>query len=151
MDAESFKSKIDLALSQQENLTGIISTQYCVIKIPIKERHFWSPQLTLTIERNEGEKNCTIRGLYGPKPSVWAIFFMSYAALGLMSLFIGIYGLSLYLLEKPAPIMWLIPVFFVVALVLYFIAQTGQKLGAQQMYQIHHFYETITKHQVNIE
>lgn len=148
---EQFKSLLDHALEQTEEFTGLVSDNYCVIKIPTSDRHYWSPQLTISIEEDfEDKEKITVRGLYGPKPSVWAIFFMDYAALGVLALFAGVFGLSQMMLEKPAPILWTIPVKAIVALVLYLIAQGGQKVGAEQMFRIHHFYEELMKHKIHI-
>ena len=148
---EQFKSLLDHALEQTEEFTGLVSDNYCVIKIPTSDRHYWSPQLTISIEEDfEDKEKITVRGLYGPKPSVWAIFFMGYAALGVLALFAGVFGLSQMMLEKPAPILWTIPVMAIVALVLYLIAQGGQKVGAEQMFRIHHFYEELMKHKIHI-
>jgi hypothetical protein len=147
---DAFKDQIDQSLKDAKGLVGLISESYCVLKIPTEERHYWSPQLTITIEEDEHNDHITVRGLYGPKPSVWAVFFMSYAALGVLALFAGVYGLSLLMLEKPAPILWAVPAFAVIALILYFIAQGGQKIGAEQMFRIHHFYEAAMKHHVKI-
>jgi len=153
LSKDAFKDQIDRSLKDSQELVGLISESYCVLKIPTDERHYWSPQLTITIEDEEEEKNdhITVRGLYGPKPSVWAVFFMSYAALGVLALFAGVYGLSQIMLEKPAPILWALPAFAIIALVLYLVAQGGQKIGAEQMFRIHHFYEAAIKHHVKID
>ena len=83
------------------------------IKIRPEEQHLWSPQLDLSFEQ-EGEE-VVIRGLYGPNPTTWAFFFFSYVALGILSLFIGMWGLSLYSLDQDAGILYVIPVFAVMA------------------------------------
>ncbi len=144
---ESFKNRIQTSLDDENEFSGLVSDQYCVIKIRPEERHYWSPQLTLTLEE-ASEGNLEVRGLYGPKPSVWAVFFMSYAALGVLSLFAGVFGLSQLMLNKPAPILWAIPIIAAIALGLYLVAQAGQKVGAEQMFRIHHFYEEVIKHRV---
>lgn len=141
---------IKKAFDENKEFTGLVSDQYCVINICSEERHYWSPQLTLTLEELP-DGNLKVRGLYGPKPSVWAIFFMSYAALGVLSMFAAVFGFSQVILEKPAPILWALPVIGAIALGLYLIAQAGQKFGAEQMFRIHHFYEQVIKHRVNIE
>lgn len=147
---EAFKARIQTAMDSDNEFTGLVSDQYCVIKIRPEERHYWSPQLTLTLEQiNDG--NLEVRGLYGPKPSVWAVFFMAYAALGVLSLFAGVFGLSQTMLDKPAPILWAIPIMGAIALGLYLIAQAGQKVGAEQMFRIHHFYEQVIKHRVALK
>ncbi len=141
------KEKLDTTL----DFTGLVSENYAVIKIPQSERHYWSPQLALTIEPFEEKEAVFIRGLYGPKPSVWAVFFMGYAALGVVGMFIAVFGLSQLMLDKPAPILWALPVLLIIALILYLVAQAGQKVGAEQMYRIHHFYEGLFRDKVSIE
>lgn len=151
LNKEAFKEQINLSLESSTECVGLISESYCVLKIPTQERHYWSPQLTITIEDEDDGEQITVRGLYGPKPSVWAVFFMSYAALAVLALFAGVYGLSQMMLEKPAPILWAVPVLGGIALVLYVIAQGGQKIGAEQMFRLHHFYESAMKHHVKID
>ncbi len=148
--ALNFKESIQKALDRTQEFTGLISERYCVLKIRPEDRHYWSPQLTLTIEQ-ESENHLTIRGLYGPKPSVWAVFFMSYAAIGVFILFIAVYGLSKFMLNEPAHVLWGIPILGGIALILYLVAQGGQKVGAEQMFRIHHFYEEVMKHKTHIK
>ena len=109
------------------------------LKIPIEERHFWSPQLHITFEESDG--GTLIRGLYGPNPTVWAIFFFGYVTLGLIFFFAGMWGLTQLSLDIAAPVLWVLPGTAVLALILYLVAQTGQKIGAEQMFRLHLFYE----------
>ena len=118
------------------------------IKIHPDHQHFWSPQLHLSLE--QVDDNVVIRGLYGPNPTVWAIFFFGYVALGILSLFVGMWGFSRYSLGMDASILWCLPVFGAIALILYVSAQTGQKLGAQQLFDIHHLYEELMGSQVTV-
>ena len=121
---------------------------YLVVRIPEEEIHAWSPQLSLTIE--EHEQGCEIRGHYGPRPSLWALFTYGYAALGILALFAGIWGVSQMMLKKPAPVLWSLPVFAGLAVGLYLTAQTGQKLGAEQTFTLHHFFEETMGKRVHI-
>lgn len=119
------------------------------IKIHPDHQHFWSPQLHLSFEQDEDQ--VIIRGLYGPNPTVWAIFFFGYVILGLLTLFIGMWGLTKWSLGMDYTVLWVIPILGIIALALYFSAQAGQKLGAQQMYDIHHVYEELTGNHVKVE
>ncbi|MEP5071509.1 MAG: GTP-binding protein [Crocinitomicaceae bacterium] len=119
------------------------------VKIHPLRQHFWSPQLHLSLEQDADK--VIIRGLYGPNPTVWAIFFFSYVALGILSLFLGMWGLTRWSLGMDHAILWAIPVFAVIAVILYLSAQAGQKLGAQQMFDIHHFYEAIAEDRIEID
>lgn len=122
---------------------------HITLAIPTIDRHFWSPQLSLSFE--ETEEGTIIRGLYGPNPTVWAIFFFGYIALGILALFALVAGSSQWMLGMGAPILWAIPVCAVVALVMYFVAQAGQKMGAEEMYRMHHFYEDTVGSVVHID
>ena len=87
---------------------GRVIPGFIVIKIPQAERHYWSPQLSLSLE--EHEDGTHVRGLYGPNPTVWAMFTFGYSALGLIALFIAIIGSSKISLGLEAPILWALPV-----------------------------------------
>jgi len=128
--------------------TGSISPGFITLKIPQEDRHYWSPQLTLSIEDQEG--GSIIRGLYGPNPRVWSMFMFGYAALGSITFFVGIIGFSNYSLGADSRILWLLPLLIGLALVLYIIAQLGQKTGAQQMFTLHHFYEDVLGEKVRV-
>jgi hypothetical protein len=126
-------------LNEQKLFTSSFLSGHLYISICSKNQHFWSPQLNLTFEQED--ENVIIRGLYGPKPTLWALFFFGYVVLGILTVFVGMWGLTQWSLGMPSMVLWAIPVFAVLAATLYFMAQTGQKLGAQQMFDIHHFYE----------
>jgi len=112
---------------------------FLVIKIKESNQHVWSPHLTISIEKKE--TGCVIRGLYGPKQTIWSLFMFLYTGIGVGILFAGLYGLARQSLNLEAPILWLVPILFGLALFLYLLAQLGQKLSAQQMFDIHHFIE----------
>ncbi len=113
---------------------------HLVLKILPEARHYWSPQLSISLERLENG-NTLIRGLYGPAPSVWTLFTFGYAILSVLSFFAFSLGISQWSLGLDAPILWALPVFLVLAMSLYISAQLGQKVGATQTYQLHHFFE----------
>ena len=111
---------------------------HIVIKINRQEQHFWSPQLTLNFEDHEDGEGSKIRGLYGPNGNVWTLFTGSYFACGILITFISIIGFSRRSLGMDAPILWALPVLFSVVILLYIGSQMGQKLGAEQMFDLHH-------------
>lgn len=109
---------------------------HIVIKIRQEDQHFWSPQLTLNIEENERGSN--VKGLYGPNGNVWTLFAGSYFACGILITFISIIGFSRVSLGMDAPILWILPVLVGIVIMLYIASQMGQKLGAEQMFDLHH-------------
>ena len=136
------------ALKQDEQFVYSYLSGHVYIRMEASQRHFWSPHLHLSFEQ-EGE-NVVVRGLYGPNPALWALFFFAYIIIGLLALFIGMWALSLWSLGKDLAILWTLPVLGAIALLLYVASQTGQKFGAQQMFDIHHFYESIVKSKVEV-
>ncbi len=147
-DQAKIEEKIHEAVSDKAEFIATRLSGHLYIKIHPDEQHFWSPQLDLTFEQDE--ENVIVRGLYGPKPTLWAIFFFGYVVLGISTTFIGMWGLTRWSLGMSSMILWAIPVFVVLAAILYFSAQTGQKLGAQQMFDIHHLYEETTGDKIEI-
>jgi hypothetical protein len=147
---ESFKETLANSLSNTEQpVKGEIGASYILVKIKEEERHFWSPQLSISLEENE--KGTIVRGLYGPKPSIWTLFAFSYGAIAVLITFIGIIGLSNMMLKKGIAILWTIPVLLLIALVLYIIAQFGQKVGNQQTFILHHFMEDSIHERIEID
>jgi hypothetical protein len=140
VDQDEIEKRMKAALDHPDaDCVAVTLPGHLYLKIPIEERHFWSPQLHVTFEKSE--EGTIVRGLYGPNPTVWAIFFFGYVALGLVFFFAGMWGLSRLSLDMSAGVLWVLPIAAGLALILYFIAQTGQKIGAEQMYRLHLFYE----------
>ncbi len=134
--AGKFKAALD---GDQASCLGRVYPTSVRLFLPYEERHYWSPQLSLTFE--EEENGTTLRGLYGPRPTVWTMFVFFYAIIGLGVLVVGMIGLSYISLGKPGTILWWVPVMLVVFLTLYLVAYFGQKLGRKQMITLHRFAE----------
>lgn len=147
-DQEQVEERLQLAVAKEKLFSSSHLPGHLHIKIKSSEQHFWSPQLHLSFEQEEDD--VVIRGLYGPNPTLWAIFFFGYIVLSILSLFIGMWGLTRWSLGLSTSVLWSLPVFGILAAILYFSAQTGQKLGAQQMYDIHHFYEETMNEKIPI-
>ncbi len=138
------------ALEQEKQFVFLhVPDKLLSIKINPQERHIWSPQLDLSFEQ-EGE-NVIVRGLYGPDPRLWVIFFFGYVVIGFASLLISIWGLSVWMIGGDTTILLALPVLGFLALLLYLFSQTGQKLGAQQLFDIHHFYERVSKDRIIVQ
>ena len=118
---------------------GQVTSHFATIYPPAEEQHYWSPQLTITVEEKDGET--LVRGLYGPKPSVWTMFVFFYSFLGFITLIVLMVGLSYMSLGQPATILWLVPILILLCLTLFLAAYFGQKFGQKQMTRIHRFIE----------
>ncbi|MCB0707104.1 MAG: hypothetical protein KDC34_17430 [Saprospiraceae bacterium] len=121
---------------------GRIKHGYATLAIPHEAQHYWSPQLTLTLE--ELDNGSLLRGVYAPRPAVWTMFVFFYAVIAFAVLVISIVGLSSVSLGNSGAILWFVPVLILLFLSLYLVAFFGQKLGHDQMVILHNFIEEST-------
>lgn len=139
-NAEEINLSIRSILNTQNcHCTGTSTSGFANFSPPKDELHFWSPQLTITIE--ETEKGSIVRGLYGLQPSVWTMFVFFYAATGFSLMISLIIGLSYWSLNIASPFTWLSPLLVLLFMSIYLVAYFGQKLGHRQMTSLHRFAE----------
>ena len=143
------KSRIESEVNRADSMfSASFSPGFFVVEIAEEEKHYWSPQLSISLQ--QVEDGVILRGLYGPKPTIWALFFYIYAALGILAFFLGIYVLTRISLDLETHLVWFFPVIGVIAIVFYFIAQFGQKIGSQQMFSLHQLFEAVMKERIKI-
>lgn len=118
---------------------GECTQHYTAVSIRRDWQHYWSPMLNMTME--EDEKGTVIRGQYGPRPTIWTMFVFFYSTIGFSIVFIALMGFSQMSLDKPANILWLIPLLAVIFLTLYLVAYFGKKKSKKQMDILHRFVE----------
>jgi hypothetical protein len=142
---EIFKSKLE----SNSNIVGTVANKFIILKIPQEQRHFWSPQLTIMLE--EYNNNTIVRGLYGPKQSVWAMFAFAYGSFAMLFSIFFIWASVEWQLNNDTSLYYYLPIFVILGIITYIFAQFGQKLGAEQMFKIHHFFQEIIEKDVNVE
>ncbi|MCG8308120.1 MAG: hypothetical protein MI975_12065 [Cytophagales bacterium] len=118
----------------RESWLGKIVDHHIIIKIPAKDQHYWSPQLTLELEGQNGET--LIRGLFGPKPAVWTMFVFFYSSIGFLTLMGLIFGLSQMMLNMKAYGLWAFPIGSALISGLFLLSKIGQRLGRDQMQRL---------------
>ncbi|MFK7806255.1 MAG: hypothetical protein AB8F74_00510 [Saprospiraceae bacterium] len=134
--------KINTALrSEDAPCKGHAKQRYARIFLPKKEQHYWSPQLSVTLE--EMESGTLVRGLYGPRPEVWTMFIFFYSLIAFAIVVVSVIGYSSFSLGQGASILYSVPVLIIAFLSLYFVSYSGQKLGHDQMVTLHGFIEDI--------
>jgi hypothetical protein len=131
------------------HVEGRFSKSHGFFIIKASEQHFWSPQLNISFEETDRD-TLIIRGRYGPNPSVWLMFLFGNILLGIAAFFITIWGLAKLNLHKDATILWILPFLLGGFVFLYIVAQTGQKLGVEQTFQIHHCFEDCLGESIHI-
>lgn len=135
------EGRIQQLLSIPEStVIGHFVEGYIVLKIPAGKRHFWSPQLSVSFEKDE-DGGTVIRGLYGPDPAIWAFFFYGRAIVGIIAMMVAIAGFSEWWLHDDLTYFLLLPVCLAVAAALWAIARFGRKLGEEQTLVLHNFFE----------
>ncbi|HFA47883.1 MAG TPA: hypothetical protein ENJ95_02555 [Bacteroidetes bacterium] len=142
MCTEDISKKIKQCLADENaKCTGVTMPGFAKLKIPREDRHYWSPQLSISVEKKEDEVGCTLYGLYGPAPTVWTMFVFFYVIIGFALLAVSIMGYTNYTLGRPSGILWLVPVLLAVLLSVFLVSYFGQRLGHDQMERLHNFLE----------
>lgn len=137
---EELKDLLEKALEEPNApVTGKVHRGYASFFIPVKDQHYWSPQLSVTFE--EEENGTHIRGLYGPKPSVWTMLMFFYAIIGFTTVVITIMGFGMRSLNKDSSVLWFLPVLIIAFFSIYAVGYFGKKKGYDQIVVIHNFFE----------
>jgi len=112
---------------------------HIVIDVPKEDKHFWSPQLHIEIEK-ETDATTILKGLFGPKPQVWTFFMFIHFAVAITFFVFLVIAYSKYTLDKDysfaLTMCVLMPVLWVV---FYVFGQIGKKKGYTQMLEIHDY------------
>ena len=138
--AEEVLERIRIGLADSNApCKGRLIAGHATLFLPIEEQHYWSPQLSLSVE--DDADGSLLRGLYGPRPAVWTMFVFFYSLIGVAILFVAIFGFSYKALDGNAGILWLLPVLVLIFLTLYLVAYFGKRLGHDQIEILHHFTE----------
>lgn len=134
--------KNKLKYNNPHNFESTIVEGHLILRINKAKRHFWSPQMDISVQPNE-EGGTVIRCLLAPEASVWTMFMFFYAATGFMA-FIGLMmGMSQWTLQRD---MWGFYLFFAglaLLLVIYAIAQFGKGISRSDMNILRAFFTDI--------
>ena len=135
-------SLLDLFEAKKYSQKKFIITRvqnHVFLRLPKQDQHFWSPQLHLEINDNY-EKGSLLKGLFGPKPSVWTMFmFFHFAVAGLFIAF-GIWAYSNRALNLDYGLQLVLMGFMVICwFVLYFAGRMGKKTGNKEMHELYDF------------
>jgi hypothetical protein len=136
---EDLLSLFDKEKQKQTNFIVSRIDNHVFIRLPKHKQHFWSPQLHLEIDEIDS-KNSTIRGLFGPNPTVWTMFmFFHFIVAGLFIGF-GVWAYTNWALKTDYALQLSLMFFMVLMwIVLYVIGQVGKKAGTDEMYLLHGF------------
>lgn len=121
----------DLLFSKKHN--------HCTIEIHPTNQHYWSPTATFNLEKTE--EGTIVRGIVGPKPTLWATFIVLYT-FGIAGFTIlAVIGSGMLSLGKSGILLYISPIFLILLLVTYVAAQMGKNKASNQTQQIKDFIE----------
>jgi len=130
--------------SDNPPFSGKVRGGYVCIYPLNKERHYWSPYFSLSIESVKNETYATkISVLYGPAPEVWTMFVFFYAVIALLIVIVAVIGFANKSIGEPATILWTIPLLLVIFISMYAVSYYGQKKGHNQVEEIYDYMSTI--------
>ena len=134
LSEEEVFSRLDEFIKQDNTVIGKIVHSQFYIDIPQNNRHFWSPELRVSAEKDEyaDHELTIIRVNVGPQYTVWALFVFLYSFLGVVCLFGGMYGLIQWSVGEKTPWFWCLPVTLALILGVWIIAKTGQKIARDE-------------------
>ena len=120
-----------------------------VLSIDEENRHFWSPELSLDIERKE--ESTEIRCTLGPRSALWTMFAAFYGFAVLVGIAGLVLGLCQWWLELNPYGFWLVAVSIILLATAYGIALTGQNLAYEQMLALRNFIKNTLKKEHSTE
>ena len=120
------------------NFRSQIANMHLVIDVPEVEEHYWSPQLTVEVIK---EDNITlVKGLLSPKPKVWTFFMFLHFVVAICFFVFSVIFYTKYRLNQDYYFAMIMCISMPIAwIALYLVGQFGKKLGYDQMLQLHNF------------
>ncbi len=119
----------DFSFSKRKN--------HCTIEIHPNHQHYWSPHATFNLE--ETENGTIVRGIVGPKPSLWATFMVFYVFAISGFTITAVIGSGMLSLGKSGVLLYISPIFLILLILVYVAAQVGKNKAALQTKKIRDF------------
>lgn len=120
-------------VKKDPSIDGERSRDLIFLKTPINVQHYWSPEMTVRISRDEDEAFTKVSCLIGPRQSVWVFFTLIYAAIAVATFFAGIFGLVQFTRSGTSLWLWTIPVGLLLVASIIIVSKIGQQKGRDQM------------------
>ncbi|MXV37087.1 hypothetical protein GO491_00130 [Flavobacteriaceae bacterium Ap0902] len=142
---EEFNRRLERQFRMQNKaLGGYIGKEMSVIRVRKDKEKFWSPQLQIRTEKDEDNRDLIIvRGLFGPKPTIWTFFMFLYILGGtILSFFAMIWVVKSQIeVETDLDIWAWIGLMLLVCT--YVASRTGQSLAKEQINILKTFMEKV--------
>ncbi len=139
-----------LRLRNPEGFRSTIVKGHMVIHIAESKRHFWSPQMDVSIaateEEDEHHPATMVRCLTAPAPAVWTMFMFFYGFAGFALLVGLIVASSQYTLGYEPWALWIAAFGLVLGLAMFLVAQVGKGLAKDEMRKMKTFVDKAFAH-----
>jgi hypothetical protein len=119
--------------------SGAVLAHHVELRVAKDRAHFWSPNLSLEIVDDTDPAMKRLRGRFGPDQSVWMLFILIYAILGMVGVLALMFGTSQWIIHESPSALLAVPACLALAAFVYGAAFIGQGLGAEQMYTLRSF------------
>ncbi len=132
-DKDEILDYLDQVCKESAEVVHIRAKQYLILKIPMSQREYWSPELQIQPFQDYDDKHKTlVRCVVGPTQSVWMLFTFLYSALILLTLFGGMFGLVQQQLTQSSAFLWAWPVGIVLVFSVFIVSKIGQRKARNQ-------------------
>ncbi|MDD9969989.1 MAG: hypothetical protein OXR73_27330 [Myxococcales bacterium] len=118
---------------------GTVMKRHVELTVRARDRHFWSPHLSLDVF--EGAHGTRLRGRYAPHPSIWTFIMALYGVLTIVAMAGIVYGLSQWNLGWTPWALAAVPASAALVVATWLISMLGQRLARPQMEEMHTFLE----------
>lgn len=110
---------------------AIRAGNHFALTTPPRNRHFWSPTLSLEIREEDGRP--VAYGRFNPSPAIWTGFMLTYLALATIAIGASMWALAQLTLARPPWALAFIPACVLVAGVMFWASWVGQRLARTEM------------------
>jgi hypothetical protein len=132
--------KFRLRLQQPQcQFEGTVLDTFIHVTVKPEARHYWSP--VLMVQARDVEEGTLLHGHFGPHPYVWTLLLAIGASMGLLGLFVAMYGCAQVILEQPPWALLAIPASVLGMALVYGISLIGQWRAHEQMLQLKSFFD----------
>ena len=122
---------------------GVQIKGHLTLMMPRKIRHYWSPQLSVSVSEVEDGPGSVIRCLLSPAPAVWTLFMFFYGVSGFLILVGLLLASSQYSLKYEMWGLWVAFAGAMLGVAMFAIAQVGKGISKEEMKVLRAFVEEV--------
>ena len=141
LSVELINQKLKIALETQNKIGGYVRSYESIFRVRASKQEYWSPIVTLRVEKNEEKNQTEIRGIIGPKSSIWLIFMFLYFGLGTLILISGMMYFVAYHFEEGFYIGLVFFISIFLFLSTYLFAKIGEIKAKNEVLELRNFVE----------